>query len=244
LFLLLVTGAFLIRYSWPLLRRSTADGGKSWLPFTETAYLFLVVVLPVAILILVDTKTPMSTPRNYIVLLPAVTFLIAGIFDSAIDNAPPIDKRLLAAVAGSLILVQLFVSQIGIREKATPRENWKLLAQAVNATGLCKDGCYSDRTKTYFDYYFKPGELISLAPVLSAAAQHRTDGALAAKPLTSQSFVFSGTYLQKEGKILKPLLSSHVCLEPRQANPAVVVLVPSSRVEGLKHEGLVRCNGN
>jgi uncharacterized membrane protein len=115
--LLLATVAFLARYAAPLLRRSTPDGTKSWLPFTETTYLIITIALLTTMLIFIDLKTPMSTPRNYIVLLPAVTFLIAGIFDSAIENSLPIDKRLLVAIAGSMMVAQLFASQLDLREK-------------------------------------------------------------------------------------------------------------------------------
>lgn len=238
--LLLATLAFLARYAAPLLRRSTPDGTKSWLPFTETTYLIITIALLTTMLIFIDLKTPMSTPRNYIVLLPAVTFLIAGIFDSAIENSLPIDKRLLVAIAGSLMVAQLFASQLDLRAKASPRENWKGLAQAVKATGLCDGGCFSDRADTYFSYYFQPNDLIPLPPALSTTAQLNTKGLLETTT-SGKPFLLSAKSLQKDGAILKEIHPDHICLQPRQATPSMVVLVPSSRVQALKAKGLLPC---
>jgi len=240
LFLLLVTLAFLVRYAAPLLTRSAAAGRRSWLPFTETTYLAIAIALVTMTLIFIDLKTPMSTARNYIVLLPAVTFLLAGIFDAAIPRASTIDRRLLIAVAGSLLLTQLYASQIGIGEKAAPRENWKGLAQAVKAAGLCESGCYSDRANTYFSYYFQAKDLIPL-PLAIPEAKTSTTKSAPAMANTGRSFVLSAKSLQKDGAILKSLNPGHVCLQPSQASPGMVVLVPGSRVQELKQQGLLPC---
>lgn len=243
LLLLLVSVAFLVRYSAPLLARTTTEGRRSWLPLTETAFLLTTIVLLTTILIFVDIKTPMSTARNYIVLLPAVTFLLAGIFDWAIANAPPTDRRYLAALAGCLLVTQLLASQLAIREKAMPRENWKGLAQAIKVTGLCKEGCYSDRANTYFSYYFQPNELIPLPPALSPGSQ-REKAREATPAFTTKSFLLSGKSLQEDLVKVESMLPGHVCLNPRQATPSMVILVPGPRVEALKQHGLLPCNEN
>jgi hypothetical protein len=244
--LLLLAGVltFLVRYGGPLLTHSaalpTAPRRRAWLPLTETAYLALFIGLFTSLLIVIDFSTPMSTPRNFIVLLPSVVFLLAGIFDAAFAHAPLAEKKLLFVVAAALILTQLYASQMGLIKKATPRENWKGLADVVKSTNLCKNGCYSDRANTYFAYYHRPSDLIpfpNISPTNIAAKNDFVDGAIR----EGKSFILLDKSFLNDDSIHRRLNASHVCLEPRQAVQGPVLLVPSAQSAALLEKGLLPC---
>jgi uncharacterized membrane protein len=244
--LLLLAGViiFLVRYGRPLLTPladlPTAPRRWTWLPLTETAFLALTITLFVGLLIVIDFSTPMSTPRNYIVLLPSVVFLLAGIFDHAIAHATSREKKFLFVVAAVLLLVQLYASQMGLREKATPRENWKGLAEIVKSTSLCRDGCYSDRANTYFTYYFQPSDLIPLPNIAPGDTATMKDF-LAEAIRRDKSFMLLDKTFLNDTSIHRTLKASHVCLEPRQAVEGPVLVVPSSRSAVLLEKGLLPC---
>jgi uncharacterized membrane protein len=244
--LLLLAGVsvFLARYACPLLTNAAAKPDaqqrRRWRPLTQTAYLALTIALLTGLLIAIDLSTPMSTPRNYIVLLPSVVFLFAEIFDAALARASAAEGRFLIVLATSFLIAQLYASQMGLREKATPRENWKGLAEAVKSTSICKGGCYSDRANTYFDYYFQPGDLIPI-PIINTADAAATSDFLAAAVRRGKSFLLLGTKYANDTVIQRALSASHTCLEPIQASQGPVLLVPSSRSAALQEKGLLPC---
>jgi uncharacterized membrane protein len=244
--MLLLAGVltFLVRYGCPLLTYSSAlpmaPRQRTWLPLTETTYLAVLIALFTCLLIVIDFNTPMSTPRNFIVLLPSVVLLLAGIFDAALAHPSSTEKKLVFVLAAALIFVQLYASQMGLQEKATPRENWKGLAEAVKSTDLCKDGCYSDRANTYFSYYYRPSDLIpfpSINPTNTAEKNGFLDGAIR----EGKSFMLLDKSFLNDDNIHRRLNASHVCLEPRQAVQGPVLLVPSSQSAALLEKGLLPC---
>lgn len=244
--LLLLSGviAFLVRYGAPLLSHTPAtppaSGRRAWLPLTETAFLALTITLLVGLLIVIDFSTPMSTPRNFIVLLPSVVFLLAGIFDAALAQPAAAERKIVFSVAAALILTQLYASQMGLSEKATPRENWKALAAVVKSTNACKNGCYSDRANTYFSYYFQPSDLIPF-PVVNPKDGVATKEFLAGANRLGKSFLILDKKYGNDEAIHRSLAPSHVCLEPRQAVQGPVLLVPTSQSAALLEKGLLPC---
>jgi hypothetical protein len=116
----------------------------------------LVVLLFVALLALVDLRTPMSTPRNYIVLLPLVMIGLANSF-VMLANVGGIRSPSWLASLFLVGLVTLFLakhswSQLG--EKIQPHQNWKSLAAYVNESKVCSDGCLVVGSFGLHTYYF------------------------------------------------------------------------------------------
>ncbi len=245
LLLLLLTLAFLARFAVPLLTNK-GDGARgfppgSWLPLTETSFLGLGIVLVASILIIVDMKTPMSTARNYIVLLPSVILFLAGIFDSAIAHPQPLSRWVPIALATVLVVAQLHASQNGLREKRWPKVNWKELSEVVKKTKICEEGCYSDRANTYFSYYFQPRDLTPF-PVAALSDDTSMESFAREARAKDRSFLLLDRKLRAaDGTLRRSLQPSHVCLEPRQLNPGPLLLVPARAAPALEQQGLVPC---
>ncbi len=109
----------------------------------ETRYLALVIGLFLVITILIDLRSPSSTARNFIVLVPATVIAVTNIFTASLDRARSRQwlQALVLGLALLLIASQTALSVQRVEAKAMPRQNWKEMGRFAAATNLCREGC-------------------------------------------------------------------------------------------------------
>jgi uncharacterized membrane protein len=78
----------------------------------------------------IDLHTPMSRSRYYIVVLPLVTLLTAGVAQVASKSFPKLKSLFLITVCAYSVLA-IFASFNAITHKANPREDWKGASQFI-----------------------------------------------------------------------------------------------------------------
>ena len=120
-----IVGAFAI-VLYGILRRTMIDGDLNLIAFR----LALVLSCFLCLVAFVDLFSPMSRSRNYIVLLPLVTLLIAGVVQLVSQHFPKLKNPLLFLVCVYSSLA-LFASFNAVIHKANPQENWKAASQFI-----------------------------------------------------------------------------------------------------------------
>jgi len=137
----------------------------------QCAYLALLIVSFLALLIITDRHTPMSIPRYYIVLLPAVAFVFAFLFDTLFHLRDTPTWRVGAGVGLTAFLAWSAVQSLdGLREKWQPHQNWKVLGAELVSRGVCDGGCFIVGGFGLHRFYFQP----------RAAGHHDTRGVITA----------------------------------------------------------------
>lgn len=108
------------------LRRTMIDGDLNLITFK----LVLALSCFLCLVAFIDLFSPMSRSRNYIVLLPLVAFLIAGVVQLISQHFPMLRNLLLflVCVYGFLALLASFNV---VTRKANPQENWKAASQFI-----------------------------------------------------------------------------------------------------------------
>lgn len=221
----------------------------------ESRFTLMVITAVVAVMAIIDLHTPMSTPRNYIVLLPPTMLLVSNGVVMLADSAGP--KAPAAAVAAFLTLTMITLlsmqSWTSLSGKISPQQNWQQLAAYVKDSGVCRQGCFvMGSHKGVYQYYFSPdsGSFtdLSLKPGITtqpvsnasldeqlAAVIHRADARILGFHLASASV----PTLLKENR-------SRTCLQPTQdiADNAFII-IPAFDLTGREGLfGLVRCHGS
>ena len=120
-----IVGAFVI-VLYGSLRSTTIDGDLNLIVFR----LALVLSCFLCLVASIDLFSPMSRSRNYIVLLPLVTLLIAGVAQ-LVSNDFPNFKNVLLFLVCLYSSLALFASFKGIIHKVNPQENWKAASQFI-----------------------------------------------------------------------------------------------------------------
>jgi mannosyltransferase len=219
---LLVIGLRGLRGSSPYQVLAQAEApAQTW---DETRFLVQLVGLVLVGILLLDLRSPLSTTRNFIVLVPPVVLVITNLFGyflGSVRGSRLWSSVFLGAVA-LLLLAQLQISYERLSAKIVPRQNWKDLGAFVETTGLCDQGCQSYGAEpAYIQYYMKQAKL---------------------EPRTSEQIKESGFRLDSG----RPFLGFHdayrelpaiaasnpewQCLEPTQADEAAVfVFLPRDR---------------
>lgn len=107
-------------------RRTMIDGDLNLIAFR----LALMLSCFLSLVAMVDLFSPMSRSRNYIVLLPIVTLLVAGTIQLVSQHVAKLKNPLLflVCVYGALALM---TSYDGITRKANSQENWKAASQFI-----------------------------------------------------------------------------------------------------------------
>jgi hypothetical protein len=120
-----IVGAFVITL-YGILRKTMIDGGLNLIVLR----LSLLLSCFLGLVAMVDLFSPMSRSRNYIVLLPIVTLLIAGIIQLVSQHVTKLKNPLLflVCVYGALALL---TSYEGITRKVNSQENWKAASQFI-----------------------------------------------------------------------------------------------------------------
>lgn len=120
-----IIGAFAI-VLYGILRRTMIEGALNLIAFR----LALMLSCFLCLVAFIDLFSPMSRSRNYIVLLPLVALLIAGVVQLTSRHFPMLKNPLLflVCVYGA---VALLTSYDGIIRKSNPQENWKAASQFI-----------------------------------------------------------------------------------------------------------------
>ena len=113
----------------------------------------------VAVMAAIDLHTPMSTRRNYIVLLPPIA-LMYGLVVQAFWNTCRgrfLQSILILAVTGH-VLASAYVSYRMMENRWAPRQDWKGLAEIVQREGLCSPHCwyFGGPGPRMYAFYFAP----------------------------------------------------------------------------------------
>lgn len=126
----------------------------------EGRFLLLVIGVFLALMLPIDLIKPLSQPRYYIVLLPAVAYLFGHGWE--LTRRLGHGRRLaLASLLAVWLLLQWQLGQRELAEKRAPWQNYKLMASFVERSGLCDGGCWSNGwpLDTLSPLYFRPGQL-------------------------------------------------------------------------------------
>ena len=108
----------------------------------ETMGLLGLLVLMPGLVGAVDLSTPISTPRNYIVLLPAAALLFATAVEGLLTAARARSGRIAVALGVAAFLVASAAQSLErLGEKWAPIENIKGLIVALEESGVCRPEC-------------------------------------------------------------------------------------------------------
>jgi hypothetical protein len=184
-----------------------------------------VVLAFVAIVTLVDLHTPMSTPRNYIVLFPLVAVAL-GISGSALwEHSGRRSTRI-----GLVLLIVLYAGVSGqhaldrMEQRWTPIQNWKDLAITAESRGLCDPHCwFYDPWGTWramlYEVYFEG--------LMSEDPRSVTMGAERLGVLQPESGlpIIAGQVSPDELETLRATIPGLTCWQPRQVWANSVILL-------------------
>ena len=137
-------------------------------------YSLLLTLSLVGSISIIDTNWPITTARNFIILLYPSCIIIASIFESVIlSQSLPFNlpRKLATISAFTLItLVSLKIGTLNVNEKVMHGIDYKSLAQFIRNQSICSEGCitldYNPKSKAWGgkidDYYFGDYDLHGL----------------------------------------------------------------------------------
>lgn len=236
--------------SWKSLIRFLNPISSSSPIIDESRFLLYLIATMLLIVSLVDLRLPMSTARNFIVLLPPTMLLVSNLLVLLAESGDWTNLRsatslLFSAVVLSLLLIK---SYRGLGEKIFPSENWKQLSAYVRGSGVCADGCTARGSFGLHSYYFDGINSISYTDNLDLAPiPESSDNGVEASPVPSKnipSFPLLGFH--NESEHINDYLASNsglVCLQPSQGSPnRTFILLPARSLTGSEAKfGMVKC---
>lgn len=137
-------------------------------------YSLLLTLSLVGSISIIDTNWPITTARNFIILLYPSCIIIASVFEYAISNRdfPFGQLRKLAATSAFtfITIISFKISILNIDQKVMHGIDYKSLAQFIGNQSICSEGCisldYDPRSKAWDgkidDYYFGDYNLYGL----------------------------------------------------------------------------------
>jgi len=138
----------------------------------EARFLLTVILAFVGLMLAIDPFRPMSQSRYYIVVLPALAYLV-GIGWELSVGLGRIRRVALASLLCAVLLLQLRIGTQHLAEKRAPLENYKLLGSFVAESDLCVqgEGCWSTGwfPEALTGTYFSSQRLMPLQPGSSLA---------------------------------------------------------------------------
>lgn len=192
----------------------------------ETRFLTLLIGLFLLVTILIDLRSPSSTARNFIVLVPATVIVLTNLFTACLERAGPWPWLRFAVLGLAIVLItgQTALSMQRLEAKSMPRQNWKEMGLFARSTDLCAEGCELLGTDDLFTrLYFGDTKRVSIAAHALAGRGHRLDPA---HPLIG----FHDAYLELPA--IQRANPEMQCWEPRQADPnAVFVFLDPRQVK-------------
>ncbi|MCP9837746.1 hypothetical protein KBY84_09575 [Cyanobium sp. N.Huapi 1H5] len=143
----------------------------------EARFLLTVIITFVALILAIDPFRPLSQGRYYIVVLPALAYLV-GIGWELSVGLGRVRRVALASLLCAVMLLQLRIGTQHLAVKQGPLENHKLLASFVVDSDLCRkgEGCWSSGwfPEALRGTYFSSRELMAFNPG-TPLAQTRLD---------------------------------------------------------------------
>jgi uncharacterized membrane protein len=213
----------------PLLRPGSSLRSKQ--AAGDARFLILIMVGFLVVMLLLDPLKPISYDKYYIVVLPALAYLLGAAWEITVP-LPWFRKAVLATLLATVMIQQLAIGRQDLGQKRLPRENYQAMARFVSASGICTRTCWSTGwpLEALTGTYFKPGQLLAYDPSTSQKGE----------PLDRPLLAFKGSIRHLDGLIAAN--PEMVCWEAPSAKPrgTVVLLSPSSAFGPEKH-GLRRC---
>ena len=184
---------------------------------TEASFLLASSLLFSLLIVIIDCFKPLSTDRNFIVLAPAATLVVANSLQAASRSR---NKSLLVccgALFGYLLIQQYNISANNLLGgKIVPYENYKSLSAVVFQSDLCKRGkCFTYRTGKHVNnvYFESFGSGVVDIPAFPDS------------PDAASTYIMSRHgYLGIKDKINPPL----TCYQPVQSWDMATILLTSS----------------
>lgn len=226
----------------------------------ESRFLLLLILVMLSITSVIDIHTPMSTSRNFIVLLPATTLLVSNSLHALAFEGPPRNKGIRKAVSIfiALALAGLFSAQSyrALSGKILPRQNWKQLSVYVKTSGVCSEGCLVMGSYGLERYYFDQlgiRNLTNLSPsvlsVLSGESlargsiQDQVNAEVQAALSEPTLPVIAGHVASGSARELTEGRANSICLQPSRGAPnSAFIVLPNDRLTGREKElGMKPC---
>lgn len=217
----------------------------------ETRFTLLSIALVVGLLALVDLHTPMSTARNYIVLLPPVMIALANSLTMLTNlRAGKIPARTVSLSLAILIVILLArQSWSGMTAKIKPLQNWKSLAAYVRESKICSDGCFAIGSYGLHNFYFfGSGPIDDLSTPKVDAGESKNQATLNEKvsylkPLRDAKILgFSGAS-EKAAELMESS-QNRACIQPSQSwHNSTFLIIPKSSLTGSEEKyGMKKCS--
>jgi uncharacterized membrane protein len=197
----------------------------------DARFLTLIMLGFLVLMLLLDPIKPMSFDKYYIVVLPALAYLLGAAWEITVP-LPWFRKAVLAALLVFVMVQQLAIGRYDLAQKRLPRENYKAMASFVAASGICKDACWSTGwlLEAVTGSYFKPGQLLEYKPTATQKAL----------PLDRPLLAF-----KKSSRNLEDVFAANpdmVCWEAPSATPrGTIVLLPRTTSARPEQHGLRPC---
>ena len=178
----------------------------------ESKYLCLLIVSFLTCLIFIDFIFPISTYRNYLVLLPATTLLLGNILSFVLKNNNVLNLKRYILFGLILIIISsnISISHLLLRRKTEPNINYKDLSQVIIESNLCNDGCFYYKLKPQIKHYYFDN-IRNIIPINSSQILKNIDknNELDKKPVI---------YFYPPDEILKKSRQDNdaICYEPKQ----------------------------
>lgn len=250
---------------WGLITALILVSARSWISITsfimkgyleigaiayETRFALLSTALVVGLLSLVDLHTPMSTTRNYIVLLPPVMIALASSLTMLVNIGGLKSSSGAASSLLVVLIILLLVQQSwnGLTPKTQAHQNWKSLSEYVKDSKICTDGCFAINSYGLHDFYFlESGSINDLSiskgamgtPASTTTLDEQVDYV---KPRQDAKILgFHGA----SGKISDLIGASkdRVCIQPSQSwENSTFLILPKSLLTGSEEKyGMKKC---
>jgi hypothetical protein len=199
----------------------------------EVRFLLTVIIAFVGLILAIDPFRPLSQGRYYIVVLPALAYLV-GIGWELTASLGRLRRAALASLLCAMVLLQLRLGTQNLAVKQGPLENYKLLARFVADSDLCSQGqgCWSSGwfQEALTGTYFSSQQLRAFDPG-SPPARMQLD-----RPLLG---------FRRAHRKLKPLIASNpdmACWEaPGSWTMTAFVLLPRTNPVQPERHGLRPC---
>lgn len=226
----------------------------------ESRFLLILIAVMLSITCVIDIHTPMSTSRNFIVLLPATALLVSNSLHAlAMEGQPTnIGIRKGVAIFLALALAALFSAQSfrALSGKILPRQNWKQLSVYVKKSGVCSGGCLTMGGYGLENYYFEQLGVTNLTPLSPSVLSALSGESLAGGSIRSQAKaeveaalreptvpVIGGHVASGFARELTEGRANSICLQPsRGARNSIFIVMPQDRLTGREKEfGMKPC---
>lgn len=205
-------------------------------------YLLGAIGLTTLLVLVIDLHTPISTARNLLVLLPAVTLLMGDLLSTLLRPGRPSNElRRLAVVLVVLVVIgwQWLLAGQTLAQRSAPDQNWQKLAEVLRSTRVCANGCMAlGVDEPVFAHYLSgwPIRTLPIDPVQHQQAPRRPLRLAGDDPLLG---------LHSAWRVLPELLAAHPdreCWEPPQSSAqSIFVLLKPQPGLNLQAAGLKRC---